>query len=167
MVGEETIFQGGVFTRFILPFFLVFFVVFAILEKTKFFGENKKQINAMISFVVGLIFVSVLYPTMVVNNLILFLTVALVCVFVIMLLWGFVFGDIKEGFKPEQWMKTSLAIVLGVAFIVAIIWATGFYDKIFGIVFNQPWSNAFWTNLAFIGAIAIALALVLAKTKDK
>ncbi len=167
MVGEETIFQGGIFTRFILPFFLVFFVVFAILEKTKFFGENKKQINAMISFVIGLIFVSVLYPTLVVTNLILFLTVALVCVFVIMLLWGFVHGDIKEGFKPEPWMKTTLAIVLGVAFIVAIIWATGFYDKIFGIVFNQSWSNAFWTNLAFIGAIAIALALVLAKTKDK
>ncbi len=166
MAGEETIFQGGVFTRFILPFFLVFFVVFAILEKTKLFGENKKQVNAMISFVVGLIFVSVLYPTLVVTNLILFLTIALVSVFVILILWGFIFGEIKEGFKAEPWMKITLAIVVGVAFIAAIIWATGFYDKIFGTIFNQPWSEAFWTNLAFIAAIAIALALVLAKTKS-
>ena len=55
MVEGETILQGEVFTRFILPFFLVFFVIFALLEKTKLFGDGKKQINAMISFVVGLI----------------------------------------------------------------------------------------------------------------
>ena len=61
MVEGETILQAEIFTRFILPFFLVFFVLFAILEKTKLFGEGKKQVNAMISFVAGLIFVSVLY----------------------------------------------------------------------------------------------------------
>ena len=166
MVEETTIFQEGLFTRFVLPFLLVFFIVFAILEKTKLFGEDKKQINAMIAFVIGLLFVSVLYPTMVVNNLILFLAVALVCVFVIMILWGFVFGNIKEGFSPTPWMKTTLAIILGLAVIVAIFWATGFSEGLLQKLFYQSWSKTFWTNLAFIVAIAVALALVIGKKKD-
>ena len=160
-MAEETILQNEVLTRFILPFLLVFFIVFALLEKTKFFGEGKKQINAMIAFVMGLIFVSVLYPTLVVNNLILFLTVALVSIFVILLLWGFVFGDIEKGFKPEGWMKIALAVVIGIAFIVAIVWATGLYGKIGEVLFQQTWSKSFWTNFSFIIAIAIALALIL------
>ena len=167
MVGAETILQGEIFTRFILPFFLVFLVVFGILEKTKLFGEGKKQINAMIAFVIGLIFVSVLYPTVVVSNLILFLTVALVCVFVIMLLWGFIFGDVKEGFKPEKWMKTALAIIVGIAFIVAVIWATGLLEGLGESLFKQPWSKTFWTNFGFVLAIAVALALVLGEKAKK
>ena len=162
MAEGDTILQGEVFTRFILPFFLIFFVIFAILEKTKLFGDGKKQINAMIAFVVGLIFVSVLYPTQVVNNLILFLTIALVCVFVIMLLWGFIFGDIEKGFKPEGWVKITLAILAGIAFIVAVIWATGLLDSVGETLFRQTWSKTFWTNFGFILAIAVALALVLA-----
>ena len=167
MVEGESILQGEIFTRFILPFFLVFFVVFGILEKTKLFGDGKKQINAMVAFVVGLIFVSVLYPTVVVNNLILFLTIALVCVFVIMLLWGFIFGDIKEGFKPERWMKIGLGILVGIAFIIAIVWATGLLDNLGTSLFKQTWSKTFWTNFGFILAIAIALALVLGQKAKK
>ncbi len=166
MVDGATILQSEVFTRFILPFFLIFFVTFALLEKTKLFGDGKKQIDAMIAFVVGLIFVSVLYPTVVVNNLILFLTVALVCVFVIMLLWGFIFGDIKEGFKPTGWMKITLAIIVGISFIFAFIWATGLWGKVGETLFRQSWSKTFWTNFGFVLAIAVALALVLgAKAK--
>ena len=160
---EETILQSPVLTRFILPFLLVFFIIFAILEKTKLFGEGKKQLNALISFVIGLIFVSVLYPTEVVSNLVLFLTVALVAIFVILLLWGFIFGDIKEGFKPEGWMKIGLAIVAGIAFIIAIIWATGLFGKLGGFLFQQTWSKSFWTNLSFIVVIAISLALILSQ----
>ncbi len=163
---EETILQNPVLIRFILPFLLVFFIVFAILEKTKIFGEGKKQLNALISFVIGLIFVSVLYPTEVVSNLVLFLTVALVSIFIILLFWGFIFGDIKEGFKPEKWMKIALAIVVSIAFIIALVWATGFYDKLGEFLFQQTWSKAFWTNFSFIIAIAIALALILSQKKS-
>ena len=162
----ETILQSEVLTRFVLPFLLVFFIVFAILEKTKIFGEGKKQLNALVSFVIGLIFVSVLSPVLVINNLILFLTVALVAIFVILLLWGFIFGDIKEGFKPEGWMKIVLASIVGIGFIIAIVFATGFYDKIKEFLFGQPWSSVFWTNFIFIIVIAIALALVLSQKKS-
>lgn len=166
MVEGETILQNPVLSRFILPFLLIFFIVFAILEKTKLFGEGKKQLDALIAFVIGLIFVSVLYPTEIVSNLVLFLTVALVAIFVILLIWGFIFGDVKE-FKPPTWMKVVLAVVAGIAFIIAIIWATGFYDTLAGSLFKQSWSKSFWTNFSFIIVIAIALALVLSQKVKK
>ena len=161
----ETILQHEIFTRFAFPFLLMFFIVFAILEKTKLLGEGKKQLNALISFVIGLIFVSAVYPTLVVNNLILFLTVALVVVFVALLLWGFIFGE-KEEFKVQKWMKWVLGIIVGIAVVIAVLWATGVQGKVIDFLFRQGWSNTFWTNALFIVVIAVALALMIKKAKS-
>lgn len=164
MVGQLFL-QNWIFTKFALPFLLIFFIVFAILEKTKIFGENKKQLNALLAFVIGLIFVSVTYPKEVVGNLILFLTVGLVVLFVILLLWGFVFSDKEKGFQIEGWMKYTLWGVSGVALILAVIWATGIKSGLIDLLFYQNWSSVFWTNFIFIIAIAGALALILHNKK--
>jgi hypothetical protein len=163
---EETILQHWILTRFAFPFLLIFFIVFAVLEKTKLLGEGKKQLNALLSFVVSLVFVSAIYPTLVVSNLILFLTVGLVVLFVALLLWGFIFGD-KEGFKVQNWMKGILAGLVGVAMVIAVLWATGVQGKVIDFLFRQEWSNTFWVNVTFIVVIGVALALVLKKSKEK
>jgi hypothetical protein len=75
MVEETTILQHWIFSDFLFPFFLVFFIAFAILERTKIFGENKKQINGLTALVIGLIFVSAVYPKLVVGKLTMFLSV--------------------------------------------------------------------------------------------
>ena len=68
----ETIFQHFIFQEFILPFLLVFTIVFAVLEKTKLLGDGKKQLDAIVAFVVGLIFVTAVFPKAVLGNLILY-----------------------------------------------------------------------------------------------
>lgn len=165
-MARETILQNEIFTKFAFPFLLMFFIVFAVLEKTKILGDDKKQLNAILAFVIGLIFVSAVYPKLVVGNLILFLTVALVVIFVVLLLWGFVFGDVKEGFKPDKWMRVFLGILITFAVVLAVFWATGTQGIISDFLFRQSWSNAFWTNAVFIVVIAGALALVLRSTKS-
>ncbi len=163
MAEETTFLQHWIFSKFLLPFLLVFFIVFAILEKTKLFGEGKKQLNALTSFVIGLIFVGAVYPKLVVENMILFLTVTLVCVFVVLLLWGFVFGD-EKGFTTQKWMKWVLGIVIGAAFIGAILWATGWSAGVGNFLSTQ---SQIWTNIAFVVVIAVALALVLIGKKKE
>ncbi len=164
MAEETTFLSHWIFARFLLPFLLVFFIVFAILEKTKLFGEGKKQIDALTAFVVGLIFVGAVYPKLVVENMVLFLTVALVCVFVVLLLWGFIFSD-EKGFQVQKWMKWVLGIIVGIAFIGAVLWATGWNVTIGNLFAGQ---SQIWTNIAFVVVIAVALALVLlAKEKKK
>ncbi len=164
MAEETTFLQNWIFTKFLFPFLLIFFIVFAILERTKLFGDGKKQINALVAFVIGLIFVGAVYPKLVVENMILFFTVSLVCVFVIMLLWGFVFGEIKEGFKPATWMKWVLGALIGIAFIVAIIFSTGLNVQLGNFLSTQ---SHIWTNIAFVVVIAIALALILLSKEKK
>lgn len=157
---SDTILQSDVLTKFVYPFLLVFFIVFAVLEKTKILGEGRKQLNALISFVIGLIFVSAVFPKIVVGNLILFLTIALVIMFVVLLLWGFVAGG-KEGFEPSKGVKTFLMIVIGIAVVVAVLWASGVGGSFFSFLFGSNWSKLFWTNFLFIVVIAVALAFVL------
>ncbi len=154
----ETILQHWLFTRFAFPFLLVFFIVFAILEKTKLLGENKKQLNALISFMIGLIFIAFAYPVDVVNNLILFLTVAIIIVFIVLIIWGFISGETK---LESKGFKIAAFVVLIIAVIIAVLWATGVYDSLVNWITGQNWSSTFWTSLLFIVVIAIALALVL------
>ena len=166
-MATETILQHWVLTRFAFPFLLVFFLVFAILEKTNLFGEDKKQINALIAFVIGLIFVGVAYPTEVVNNMILFLTVALVVMFVALLLWGFVSGgDLKENILDNRPVKWIVGIAIVVVVAVALFWATGIENEIIDFLFKQTWSSALWTNIVFIVVIAVAIAVVLKSKSD-
>ena len=157
----ETILQAPILTKFVYPFLLMFFIVFAILEKSKVLGD-KKQINALVAFVIGLIFVSAFYPKMVVENMVLFLTIALIIVFVVLLLWGFIAGE--EGLKfsnMKPWLRWVILVAIIIAVALAVLWATGVGFGIFDTIFG-PGTKNFWTNMVFILLIAAALAVVLA-----
>jgi len=162
-MATETIFQHWIITKFILPFLLIWIIVFAVLRKTKLLGDNQ-QIDSLVAFIMGFIFISVLQPKEIVSNLILFLTVALVVMFVGLLLWGFISGkEMKGDILSEKWAKWVAGIVVVVAVIIALVWAAGIDNSLIDLLFKQSWSDAFWTNMAFIVVIAVALALVLRK----
>lgn len=168
---QETILQHWIFTRFALPFLLIFFIVFGILEKTKLFGSDNKQLNALIAFVIGLILIAATSPTLTISNLVLFFTVAIVVLFIALLLWGFITGE--EGLKFDKIpkpLKWFIGIVIVVAVIIALLWALGVEGTIFGVAsnffFKSDWSKSFWTNLSFVVVIIVALVLVLRKTKN-
>jgi len=157
----ETILQYPIFANFALPFLLIFFIIFAVLEKTKLLGDEKTQLNALTAFVIGLIFVGAVFPKQVVSNMILFLTVSIVVVFVTLLIWGFITGgDLKGAIVSNNGLKWVIGIVLVLVVIVAVLWASGIEGGIFDMLFKQNWSETFWTNFIFIVVIAAALALI-------
>src|SRR3972149_8035403 len=117
----ETILQSPIFTDFAFPFLLIFFVLYGILEKTKVFGEQHRT-NALVAFVVGLIFVAAVQPKLIVENLILFLTVAIIVVFIALLLWGFIVGKLPE--IPGK-LQAGVAVVVIIAVVIATLWAIG------------------------------------------
>lgn len=135
--------------------------MYALLEKTKVLGSNK-QVNSILSLVIGLIFVSVLYPKMVLGNLILFLTIALVVVFVTLLLWGFATGsELTAHFAQNKTMKIIIGIFTLLVVIFAVFWATGTSQSVFDLLFSQSWSESFWTNFAFIVVIIVAIVVAM------
>ncbi|MBR9701435.1 hypothetical protein GOV13_00770 [Candidatus Pacearchaeota archaeon] len=160
-MAGETIFQHWIVTQFVLPFILIWTIVFAILRKTKILGENQ-QVDSLVAFVIGFIFISVLQPKEIVSNMVLFLTVALIVMFVGLLLWGFVSGkSMGSDILSANWAKWVAGIVIVVAVIIALVYSAGIDNALISLLFQQSWSGTFWTNAAFIVVVAAALALVL------
>lgn len=163
----DTIMQHWVLTDFVYPFLLVFFIAFAALEKTKVLGgDDKRQLNAFVAFIIGLIFVGAIYPKIVVGNMILFLTVSLVVVFVFLLLWGFIMGDeMKLGGGKA---KVVAGVLVFIAVAIAVLWATdslGVFTTIYNFLFHKSWSKEFWTNALFVLVIVGALAAMIKTAK--
>jgi hypothetical protein len=166
-MAELTFLQSPVLTKFVYPFLLIFFIIFAILEKTKIFGDDKKQINALIAFVIGFIFISAVFPKEIVSNLMLFLTIAVAIVFVVLVLWGFIAGE--EGLKfsgAPKGLKWAIGIIIIIAVVIAVLWASGVdVGNIFDKLFHAKWSSTFWTNLIFVVLVAAGLAVALTSGK--
>lgn len=165
-MAEEIFLQNEIITRYVWPFLLMFFVVYAVLEKTKVLGDGK-QLNALVSAVMSAIFVSVLYPTLVVGNLVLFLTVSIIVIFVAMLLFGFISGDKATEILSSKPVAGTFGIVIVIVVFIAVLWATGVNSSFWDLLFGQSWSSTFWTNFLFVVVIAAALAVVLGTGKSK
>ena len=115
----------GVFD-IVLPFLLIFAIIFAVLEKSKIFGSKngapKSNINLIVALVIGLI---VIVQTDVVNKINTYLPkMALIYVIAIGLL--IFFGLMSTG-KKNIALPSYLAVLLGA---IGVIWAltsgTGF-----------------------------------------
>ena len=158
----ETILQSEFVTQLVLPFLLVFTLIFAILEKTKILGEDKRQINAIVAFVVGLIFVSFTSYVGLATNLLGVMALIAVILLVFMLLFGFASGE-KE-FKMPTGLKIGLGILIALTLIIALLVFTGQWDK---IVSSVKGGDAIITNVVFLVVIAAAVAVVLWSGKKK
>ncbi|MBL7059264.1 hypothetical protein ISS08_02325 [Candidatus Pacearchaeota archaeon] len=156
---QETILQHWILTDFAFPFLLVFFIVFALLEKTKVLGDGKKQLNALVAFVIGLIFITAVSPTLVLANFIVFLTVSIVVLFVGLLLWGFISGG--EAKITDGKVKIIFGVIIAIAVLIALLVILNVHNAIFDFLFFESWSKAFWTNVIFVVVIAAAVAYAL------
>ncbi len=160
----ETIFSDPIFVDIILPFLLVFTLVFAILDKTKLLGEGKKQINAIMSFVIGIILIGFPFARNIIIKLIPFFVVSLVILFVFMLLYGFISAK-KEGDVLNKGLKIALGIIFGLAVIVAVLWITGAWDYIYNAVVERDYAGKILINFLVIAIIGGAIAIVLTSGK--
>jgi len=164
----SNILQSPLLYNFLYPFLLIFFISFGILEKTSILGKNKKQMNALVSAVLGLIFIGAILPKIIVSNLIQFLGIALVVIFVGLLFWGFISG--KGDFTANNGKKIhkifvailALALLFGILSIVGLS-ANIFplFSKLFLFLFHSPWSKTFWTNAIIVGVAGFTIAIAV------
>ena len=125
----------------LLPFLLIFTIVFAVLQKTKILGEGKKNFNVMIALIIAL---SVIIPHLTgsypsgydVVDLINYIIpqVSLIAVTFVMLL-------ILTGIFAPRWVSKSIAGILAMISFVAVLvifggalewWESGWLYEYFG-----------------------------------
>jgi peptidoglycan/LPS O-acetylase OafA/YrhL len=150
-------------TQTILPFVLVFVLIFAILDRIKILGEDKRQINAIVSLVIALLFVTFGNAVGMVTQLVPFLVVLSVIILVFLILWGFIAAG-KDGFSVNKGIRIAAGIIITVALIVAVIIVTGAGDT-FSKWFSGSNSNTIVGTIVFIVIIGGAMAVVLSSGK--
>lgn len=148
-----------IFQDVILPFLLVFTLVFAILEKSKILGDGKHQIDAIIGFVIAAILVSFTKYVDWLHSFTIFLVIALFIIFIGLLLWGFVWGE-----TGGDMLKNAVGLkwTIGIAALIAVIWAALVITGGISYVRAHP---EVLTNVLFIILIIGAIVTVLNTSK--
>ena len=153
------------FLNYILPFVLVFTLIFAILQKSKLLGDDKKQINAMVGLVAGLILIASPFSRYIVVELMPFLAVSAVILFVFMLLYAFIGGKTDGDVLGSNW-KIVLNIILVVALVTTLLMITGYWDYVWDFTFGRTGGSQILVNGFMVIAIAGAIIAVI-KGEDK
>ncbi|MEK6900182.1 MAG: hypothetical protein AABX05_03590, partial [Nanoarchaeota archaeon] len=155
---EESAFRGiigfmdkiGVYDV-ILPFLLVFTIIFAVLEKTKIFGVDKidgkefskKNIDAMVAFVIAFLVIASTKLVGIINEVMANVVLLVLLGVCFLLLIGTFFTSDKEFSLKDFPVWTQLFMVLMFIGIVAIFLnALGWLDYIFLLFknFNADWA---------------------------
>ncbi|MBU0470400.1 MAG: hypothetical protein KKA62_03190 [Nanoarchaeota archaeon] len=167
---EESAFRGivGFMTKIgvydvILPFLLVFTIIFAILEKTKIFGiekvneteYSKKNINAMVAFVIAFLVIASAQLVAIINEVMANVVLLLVLVICFLLLAGAMISDQQFSLeKFPNWQKFLMGLMfLGIVLI--FLNALGWLEYIFGlfVYWNSDWAASIIFMMVIIGFI--------------
>src|SRR3989344_2130452 len=129
------------FFDIVLPFILVFTLVFALLDKTKILGkegeEPKRNINTLVAFVFGLLVVATTSVVQVLNDALPVITLILIILLCFMLLVGAFHGDKEFDHFSSGFWKGFLTLVLFVAVILTFM---NFVETDSG----ETWLEVFW-----------------------
>lgn len=162
----ETLITHPLVQGVLLPFLLVFVVIFAILQKTKILGDGKKQIDALVALAIGLIVVSFGYATGIIVTLVPFLAISSVVILVFMMLYGMAFVG-KDKFELNNKIIGVIGGLVALGVLVTLLVATGtwnyLYDKIF---YDVDGTSSIITNALFFVVIIAAVWIALAGGKE-
>jgi len=154
----------------ILPFLLVFTIVFAILEKSKIFGTEKlgdkeypkKNLNAMVAFVTAFFVVASTKIVAIINKSIANTVLLLILSVFFLLLIGSFYSSKEEVFLEGGWRTAGMVFMLiGILLIFAD--AVGWLTPAWNYVVNNWSSTAFGSILLVI----IVIGFMAFVTSDK
>ena len=166
LLTGPTLLGSDLFVYSILPFILVFTVVFAVLQKSKILGDGKRQIDALVALVIGLIVISFAHATNIILSLMPFLAVSVVVILVFLILFAMVFQGKGKEFELHSGIQWVVGILVAIGIVVVVLISTGAWEYLKLHVFSGTGNSSVVINAVFLIAIAIAIvAAVWGKPK--
>ena len=156
--------EGWGLTDVLLPFLLIFVIVYAVLQKTKILGEAKKNLNVVVAVIVGLLvviphvtgrFPANADPVVIINDALPQISIVLVAVIFLMILIG-VFGQdyVFLGVTMPGWITLASLIVI----VLIFGGAAGWWESGFG----QTLENFFGTEGVAIFIMLLTFGIIIA-----
>lgn len=164
-MADIGIFGAPFFVNVLLPFILVFVVVFAILEKTEILGKGKRQVNSITSFVFALITIALPAVSGVMVKLIPIVAIIIVILLTVLLILGLILGEELPKKLPSG-LKILFGILVGLALIGAILWATGSFPYLKELA-EKEWASQLWSTLMFLAFVIAIFAITLTSKPEK
>jgi len=152
----------------VLPFILVFTIVFAILEKTKVLGTEevsgskytRKNLNAMVAFVISFLVVASSQLVEIITTVSSQIVVLLMLSVLFLLLIGSFFKDGEDVFLHGGW-RTFFMLIMFIGIVLIFLGAIKNDD-------GDSWLDIFWNYVSLngqggdaIGSIVLLVLLVL------
>src|SRR3989338_9164838 len=141
----------------ILPFLLVFTIVFGILEKTKIFGVEKvgdkeypkKSVNSMIAFTIGFFVIAAKEVVQAIQVSLPQVVLVLIILVSFMMLAGSFMGDKTFSFEDKKW-AVFLTLVSFLAVLLIFLNSFGWLDPIMAYIGANPGTVAVPTVLVVV-----------------
>jgi hypothetical protein len=112
------------FFDFLLPFILFFAIVYGALDKTKVFGENKRDINSVVALVIALVATTTAMVTKALAGFLPWIGfIALVVVSFLMIV-ALVVGDVSH-LANIPYFKEAMVIVVAIFIAIVFVYAVG------------------------------------------
>ncbi|MBS3101137.1 hypothetical protein J4204_03310 [Candidatus Woesearchaeota archaeon] len=151
-------------TDVLLPFLLIFTIIFATLQKTKILGEDKKNLNVVIAVVVGLLvvvphvtgrFPNNADPVVIINDALPQLSIVLVAVIFLLILIG-IFGQdyVFLGVTMPGWVTLISFVIIVLIFGGSAGWWQG--------DFGQTLENFFGTEGVAVFIMIVTFGIIIA-----
>jgi len=145
----------------VLPFLLVFTIVFAILEKTRVYGMEtidgkqytKKNLNAMTAFVIAFFVVASSKLVEIITTVSSYTVILLMLSVLFLLLVGSFMKEGEGGFLTGNW-NYFFMLMMFVGIVLIFVYALGWWDQIWD--FFQ-----FQTGGEVVGSIILIVIIVL------
>jgi hypothetical protein len=155
----ETLLSTPLVREALLPFLLIFAVTFAVLQKTKILGDGKKQIDAIVALVIGLIVITFGFATNLITSLIPFLAIAIVVILVFMILYGMVFQGGQNSFTIHKGIRITVGILAALGLLIVLLVSTGAWGYLYDRFLLGDASSSLVTNAIFIVVIVAAVLI--------
>lgn len=142
------------FFQVIVPFILIFAVIFAILEKSRLLGEDKKGTNAIIAFVIALTTTGTATVTGIISTMIPLVMLAIMVLLLYFLTYGLFAGDLS---KMGSGIRISFGIASGIAVALIFLHAANLLDRLTGEILGM---------ILLIAAVIAVIAVIVSSSKQ-
>jgi hypothetical membrane protein len=152
----------------VLPFLLVFTIVFAILEKTKVFGTEKtkdgeftrKNMNAMTAFVVAFLVIASSRLVAIINETMANMVLLLMMSVCFLILIGSFMRETKEGVFLQKGWATFFTIIMFVGIVLIFFNALGWLEPAWEYLLQHYDSTAVASIILIVGMVALVYWIV-------
>lgn len=186
-MAEESLFRGAINTLneiglydVILPFLLVFTLVYAILEKTKILGTeeingkevSRKNLNSVVAFVIALFVVASSWIVNKINQIAASVVLVIILIFLYILTVGTFFQPTKDEkeFKIPKGIQYTFMVVAGVAIVIIFVQSMFDFSNI-DLNISGFFANIFTptviSTIVLLAIIILALVFIVREPKSK